>query len=168
MPDYQEVLLMTFGDFLVRDGASEKTRKNYKSDLRHFLAWLLNSSEAGNRESIASEKELLSLVSTERLENYKQTQLLSQVPAATINRRLSALRIFFRFATVQGWATEDPTRRILNIPKAKPPSEHQSLDEMVVSFEENMRKNNQPWSENDRHDLLEFFDWLKVNQPSHV
>ncbi len=168
MPDYQELLLTAFEDFLVRDGASEKTRKNYKSDLRHFLAWLQNSGEAITRESIASEKELLSLVSAERLEKYKQTQLLSKVPAATINRRLSALRIFFRFANLQGWVTDDPIRGILNIPKAKSPSENQSLDEMIVSFEENMRKNNQPWSENDRHDLLEFFDWLKVNQPSHV
>lgn len=168
MPDYQEILLTTFEDFLVRDDASEKTRKNYKSDLRHFLTWLQNSSEAASRESIASEKELLSLVSAERLENYKQTQLLSQVPAATINRRLSALRIFFRFANLQGWVMEDPTRRILNIPKAKPPSEHQSLDQLIVSFEENMRKNNQPWSESGHHDLLEFFDWLKMNQPSHV
>jgi site-specific recombinase XerD len=168
MPDYQEILLTTFEDFLVRDGASEKTRKNYKSDLRQFLLWLQNSGEAATHESFDSEKELLSFVSPERLENYKRSQLLANVPTATINRRLSTLRIFFRCAVLQGWVTDDPTRLILNIPKAKLSPKNESLDEMIAAFEENMRKNNTPWSEGDRKDLLDFFNWFSGNQASHV
>ncbi len=117
LQDYQDFIERTFAGFLLEQGASEITRKNYRTDIKHFFTWALNSYQQKLAADPQNAKELVSYVKREGLEEYKQAQVLDRTPSATINRRLSAIRMFFKCAVVQGWVTDDPTPGVNNLPK---------------------------------------------------
>ena len=104
--DYQASIDQAFSDFLEKRGVSKITRKNYRTDLRHFLAWA--------RLPI-DQVFPFKRITTPLFDAYKQSQILSKTPPATINRRLSTIRMFFRCAIAQGWVTDNPTKNIVNI-----------------------------------------------------
>src|SRR3990172_3826773 len=93
LQDYQDFIERTFVGFLLEQGASEITRKNYRGDIKHFFSWLLNLYQRKQSSGQKNEKELVTYVPPEFLEEYKGSQTLDRTPTATINRRLSALRI---------------------------------------------------------------------------
>ena len=119
LADYQAFIERTFLGFLQEQGASEITQKNYRTDIKNFFNWIITTAQ--NDESVArttEQKGLLRQITIELLENYKRSQVLAHVPIATINRRLSTLRIFFRCAISHGWVSEDPTKYLTNLPKS--------------------------------------------------
>jgi site-specific recombinase XerD len=84
--------------------------KNYVSDFRYFAGWLEQSGIYAN-DSI----ELVSRVTPEVVDSYKQYLLSGKLPRQTINRRLSSLRKFFVFAIAQGWTRLNPAKKIHNV-----------------------------------------------------
>ena len=101
----QSFFEQAFLDFLIKQNVSRITRNNYISDLRYFFRWLSPLPP--------------STMSTDILEQYKQSQIYQYIPIASINRRLSTLRKFFTCAASNGWTTTNPTTMLSNIAKTK-------------------------------------------------
>jgi len=105
IPMDQSFFEQAFLDFLIKQNVSRITRNNYISDLRHFFRWLSPLPPT--------------TLSTDILEQYKQSQIYQYIPIASINRRLSTLRKFFACAAKNGWTTTNPTTTLSNITKTK-------------------------------------------------
>lgn len=101
VPYYLDDIEMSFVVFLQKDGASVKTRKNYKSDVRHFLRWF-------NRP--------IKSITPTHINEYKK-YFSSNTPQATLNRRLSTMRTFFSFCLESGLIATNPSRTITNVSK---------------------------------------------------
>ena len=118
--NYLTKLITSFDDFLAIENASKQTRKNYKSDLTAFFSWFCEASQsASSSPRTDSPKEALRLITTESIEAFKRWLKIAHAPPATINRRLSALRAFFRFTTLNGWTQQNPAQYVANIPMPK-------------------------------------------------
>jgi len=95
--------------------------KNYLSDLRHFLGWLIFYWKSHFDDSLSLDLvnqnliEILKQVQVNTIKNYKSYLVDNQIPIKTINRRLSTLRKFFSFCISQGWIKENPAKKISNI-----------------------------------------------------
>ena len=61
----------------------------------------------------------MSLVKPIEIENYKTSQIESKTPPATVNRRLSSVRIFFQCAVENHWLSVNPADKVANITKPK-------------------------------------------------
>lgn len=125
--NYLSKLISAFDEFLTVENASKQTRKNYKSDLNAFVSWFTETIQtADDVPSINSPADALRPITTDRIEDFKRWLRLSHTPPATINRRLSALRAFFRFAALNGWVKDNPAAVVSNIPLPKVQAEVES------------------------------------------
>jgi integrase/recombinase XerD len=95
--------LAEFGLYLKLDcGLSENTAKSYTSDLAQFLTWL-DTSEKNHR--VAAVTHDLIVAWLDSLSN-------QAVGSRSRARKLSALRLFFKFALSKKWCEGDPTVEI--------------------------------------------------------
>jgi len=98
-------LASEFAQALARADASPKTVVAYRWDLEVFLTWL--------KEGPASRATSLCRLSSIDLVAYRQHLVqVERLKPATINRRLQALRRFFRWAKQQDLVKEDPTDEV--------------------------------------------------------
>ncbi|MEK7532881.1 MAG: site-specific integrase, partial [Patescibacteria group bacterium] len=119
--NYLTKLTTSFEEYLVIKHAAKQTRKNYKSDLMAFFSWFCEAQQTPSPTThIESHADALHLIQTESIDAYKRWLVIAHTPPATINRRLSAIRAFFRFATLHGWVQNNPTQYITNV--QQPPS----------------------------------------------
>ena len=90
--------------------------KNYRSDLRHFLGWLILKlqSEEIPTESFNSDLTIIQVITVSRIQQYKAYMLENNLPINTVNRRLSTVRKFCSFGISQGWITENPAKSVQN------------------------------------------------------
>jgi site-specific recombinase XerD len=101
---------------LAREGAAPKTLRSYRSDLAHFAGWFAES--AGEAFAPAA-------VTPTDVRDYRAALLtVANRAPATVNRRLAALRRFFRWAKAQKLVAELPTEGVrgVNTPKKAPKS----------------------------------------------
>ena len=134
--NYLEKLIIAFDEYLGIENASKQTRKNYKSDLHAFFEWFTHSQqEPSSSIHLDSQKEVLRLFTTESIEDFKRNLVISHVPTATVNRRLSSIRAFFRFAVLNGWMQDSPAAYVTNIPlsSVKKTTEFISRDHELTS-----------------------------------
>lgn len=85
-------LISDFKLFLQSKTNSKVTIKNYLSDLRYFIGWLI--SVKGTEEK---KQWKLNETSFETLKDYKNYLIGANLPIKTVNRRLSSLRLFCVF-----------------------------------------------------------------------
>ncbi len=116
---YLDNVEISFTDFLEHQGASVKTRKNYKSDARHFLGWFVLALQSKLGSLPRSHSKFIRLITPRMIEEYKRFLLDNTIPVSTINRRLSTIRSFFHFCQLQGWISSNPTNLLANIPLIK-------------------------------------------------
>jgi site-specific recombinase XerD len=101
--------VLQYGEYLTESGLSERTVKNYVADLRHFAAWsgrckrgpLLETTEDDIRAYIVD-------LATAKAH-----------PPATVNRRLQAIRKFFKHALESGFVQQDPSLGVKLLPVAR-------------------------------------------------
>jgi integrase/recombinase XerC len=86
--------------FLLQQGRSERTVAEYAADLKQFALWF----EGTTGQAFSPEKVVPLDITTHR--SYLQT--VRGLAPSTINRRLQALRSFFRWAYSQGKTQENP------------------------------------------------------------
>jgi hypothetical protein len=84
-------LLLQFKEYLIATGVAYNTRKNYTSDLSTFVDYLNKNNQYFSLLTLSF------VLSDTNLENYK-LWLLKNSPLNTVNRRLSSIRKFGRFA----------------------------------------------------------------------
>jgi site-specific recombinase XerD len=98
--------------YLIRQGCSPLTVKNYLSDVKNFFDWL--AAKTGIHYQVAG-KGIFGIFTKETILEYQQDLLTAKTPRSTINRHLSALRKLGEFARSQGWLSENPAAKIGNV-----------------------------------------------------
>lgn len=86
------------------------TVKNYLSDLRHFLGWLVIMFKINFKTN-----DIIPLINPKSINDYKNYLIQNTIPYKTINRRLSTIRKFCTFCIFQGWMKQNPAKQIQNI-----------------------------------------------------
>jgi Site-specific recombinase XerD len=126
----------SFKKFLIAENISPITLKNYLSDLRHFLGWMILKIKAQNKKNFENlpPLEFLNQINESLVEEYKNYLVVNAIPAKTINRRLSTIRKFLSFCISQGWLKENPAKKIKNL-KLK-------IDSIISSFALSLEKEN--------------------------
>lgn len=121
---------------------TQNTIKNYLSDIRHFLGWLIFKLQAQNLK-LKIEKNfplaVLNQVSINLIEEYKSYLVENKIPIKTTNRRLSTLRKFFSFCIDQGWLKENPAKEVKNINPEKPKNQ---IEDLLDEFKKDLQKEN--------------------------
>lgn len=90
---------------------SDKTVVSYGTDLREFDAFLR---EECQREVSPQE------VDASLIREWMMSLMEKEVKATSVNRKLSALRSFYKFLLKRGMVTVDPTRKVTGPKKKKP------------------------------------------------
>lgn len=142
---YLDDVITAFSDFLIQRGVSVKTRKNYRSDARHFLRWF-------NRP--------LKTVTPALINEYKK-YFSSNTPQATVNRRLSTMRTFFAFCVHSGMLLENPTTKIASF------SDYLNPKMLLAHFQANLEREGAAKAtiKNYGTDVRQFLTW--VTQYAH-
>ncbi|OGG13668.1 hypothetical protein A2875_04025 [Candidatus Gottesmanbacteria bacterium RIFCSPHIGHO2_01_FULL_46_14] len=138
VPIYQDILKPAFFSFLTAQGASRKTQKNYWSDVAAFISWFIAATSPSINQQNNHPGLLLQALLPNHINDYLQYQLQQKISTATINRRLSSLRIFFNCALEMTWLSYHPMEGIANIKMGHPdgPSTHIAL---LKQFEEHLK-----------------------------
>ena len=106
-----EKALTAFGEALAEDDASASTREGYVQDVRQFFAWF--GTVEGRRSPITS-------VRAVDIASYRNHLLdVERRRGSTVNRKLQALKRFYRFALDAGWRKDDPTRKTKSVRTGK-------------------------------------------------
>lgn len=106
----RDQVLADYATHLEASGLSAGTIKSYVADLRDFASWL----ERSGRGSALSAKE-------DDIRDYCQDLIVTkQHPSATVNRRLQAMRKFYKYALDAALIDEDPSSQIKLLPQARP------------------------------------------------
>ena len=161
--DYQAILESSFIEFLTADGASEKTRNNYRSDLRHFIGWTMLTIVSRGYSAPQTHLEFIKLMTPDLLQNYKLYLLENKIPAATINRRLSTLRIFVRMVMERGWMRNNPILTLVNI--ADKQKSTNDVEEILLHWKHDLEQEGASKStiKNYLIDVRKFLEW--TNNP---
>jgi site-specific recombinase XerD len=95
---------------LGRQGMAAKTITTYTSDLVSFARWFIDSTGEPFRAASVTPSDIL---------DYKaHLRTVQRRQAATVNRRLAALRKFFLWAQATGRIAENPTSSVKGVPAA--------------------------------------------------
>ena len=117
---YQDILKSAFITFLTANGASTKTQKNYWSDVQDFVSWFIAASMPVGEHRNNHPRLLFQALSRNHIEQYVQHLARQKISGATINRRLSSLRMFFSCCLEMMWLSYHPMEGIANIKTARP------------------------------------------------
>jgi integrase/recombinase XerD len=111
-----------FLEELIRQGMAAKTVTTYQSDLTSFACWFTDSTG----EAFAAR----AVTPTDILDYKAHLRTVQRRQAATVNRRLAALRKFFLWAQATGAVTDLPTATVKGVPSA--PRSPKSLQKREV------------------------------------
>src|SRR5918998_4332991 len=115
---------------LERQEASPRTRASYRLDLLHFFRWFEQTvGDASTPESVTP---------TDVREYRGHLLTVERRRPATVNRRLAALRRFFRWAKAMGLAKELPTENVKGVtssPRAPRWLEKRDVDRLIRAVE---------------------------------
>lgn len=165
VPDYQVYLGSLFSAYLTDQKASNKTIQNYLSDCRNFFRWMTlrrpipTTSSTSDAPSKAFRTYIQS-VQSEDLEEYKGTLILSQIPSATINRRLSALRMLFRCLMKHNIIVNNVANTVQNVSLDRNETPETSL---IFHFKQYLEKEGTAIQNIELYsaDVNEFIHWLQ-------
>lgn len=156
-----------FSTFLKIRGYSAVTIRNYRSDLNHFLGWLILSLKSRNLPVFNNYLELLKYYFRENfLTDYKKYLVDNNLPFSTINRRLSTLRTLADFCLEQGLIKENPAKAISNLTAPQSTKTNISLgqEQILLDFQKALEKegNTSNTIKNYLSDIREFLAWAKT------
>lgn len=163
---YQSILEEVFTIFLQRQGASKKTQKNYCTDMRHFMTWLTVSIIPVQRTHPRDHVELVSLITNDVLHLYRDELLNHNVPAGTINRRLSALRMFLSACQHRGWITGEMTVDIKNVKQGQLAAIETVIQNKLKQWETTLSSQgvSDATIRSYTHDVREFLKWVHTQR----
>lgn len=104
----------TFEEYLRSRKVTGVTLRNYRADLLHFFHWSKGYLAAQNIQ-VKNLEALLPYFDLHLIDDYLSSAKEDKTPASTINRRLSTLRSFSKFAVETGLIKENPTENITNL-----------------------------------------------------
>lgn len=141
-------LLKEFQQYLKSRKLSQKSIKNYVSDVRHFLKWTAKN----NLKDFTS-----TLFST-----YKSHLINNKTPIKSINRYLSSLRRFGLFLKQEKLMPFNPTKNLMNIRETKGPAPSRPVLPLIDKFKGSLEQQGlKPATiKNYVSDVNQFLDWL--------
>jgi site-specific recombinase XerD len=159
----QSKIEQTFLAFLQANSISEKTQGNYVSDVRHFIEWLVSFFHlTGMINDITA---TLNNVTGQTIESYKTSQVTVGTPVSTVNRRLSSIRMFFKWANESGFTKTNPTVTIKNIigPSNEPDV---TVEAIIGKFADSLKNEGAAdvTIKNYINDISEFLTWVIPRQ----
>lgn len=89
---------------------SQRTVENYREDLKLFEQYARNLSESFTWESVDSDM----------IRNWMEHMIDAGNRATSVNRRLSALKMFYRFALVRHYVESDPAHSLKGPKESRP------------------------------------------------
>lgn len=153
-----------FKQYLLAGNNKPVSIKNYLSDFRHFVGWLIFKFKVRSSKFEVEEKpfRIVNQITISLIEEYKSYLIENNIPTKTINRRLSTVRKFCSFCVSQGWMKENPARQISNVKKNPSNSDLTSMSQILESFKNDLLKENlnQPTVKSFLNDIEEFFATL--------
>lgn len=151
----QDEIISHFASYLTQQGSSKKTQKNYCADIEDFLSWV--STELSISE--------LSVVKKSEIEKYLESQKALGKSVATMNRRLSSLRVFYTFLTTSKPNQQNPMEHISNVVVDEVVLQHQQV---IQAYEAKLRGEGKNPSAVSNHKtvVVEFLKWIKRHHPS--
>jgi len=155
----------SFKAYLKVKGASPNTIKNYLADLNHFLAWLELTLKGQNIALDRSLPELfIRYFEPNYLAKYKNYLVQNQLPAATVNRRLSTLRTFGGFCLSQAWITENPAKKLTNVSLEQKTVDSRQKTEILEEFKQSLEEEKaSPFTiKNYLADIRNFLTWVEL------
>ncbi|QQG41613.1 MAG: site-specific integrase [Candidatus Woesebacteria bacterium] len=153
-----------FIKYLSSLGLSPKTHKNYRSDLGHFISWLiLRVKSLGSY--VTTLTEAVPFMNKNIVSEYKSYLIENNIPAKTINRRLSTLRHLTKYLAISNLISTDLMGGVENISDGIKVIKNTSdplIDEFRAHLEtEKVSKNT---VKNYVSDVRQFLSWLEANQ----
>ena len=140
-----------FTDYLVAENISPLTLKYYRSDIKHFFSWLAKTNASND---------IAEMVTFENIVEYKNYSAQDEAPVKTINRRLSTIRKFCTFCISQGWLSENPAKKVINVTKtmttAKLSVEEPQKNDLFLEFKQEFPT--------DYANLSDFFEIINYSQ----
>ncbi len=158
--NYQSILLNHFEAYLANIGSSVKTQKNYRSDVRHLFTWISLETRLLSQITISKPEHLCILLSPGLLAQYRQSLIDSSTPRATINRRLSSIRIFFQCLKHLGFISDNPAISLSNV--LNHPIDENYQEAILRDFEKNLITEgaSKKTIANYISDVKQFLSWL--------
>ncbi len=149
-------------------GLSPKTHKNYRSDLNHFIDWLiLHIKSMGSYVDTLTET--VPFLNKDIPLKYKSFLTENNTPIKTINRRLSTLRHLTRYFVISNLITTDIMEDIENISSGNKVIKNISapiVDAFRMHLEtEKVSKNT---VKNYVSDIRQFLSWLEKTNSSNL
>ncbi|MCJ7826017.1 site-specific integrase, partial [Patescibacteria group bacterium] len=160
VPDYQALFDLEFSIYLQQQGASEKTKKNYRMDVRHFFAWLSKEHTAPAATLCPyPSRDILNPITADVINWYKQSLSKANIPLSSVNRTLSSLRLFFQCATKKGWIEQSPMETIRNLLMKE--AHKSSIKERFTAFLTEKQTSGKT-QKNYQMDVAQFLAWLRT------
>ncbi len=159
-----------FKNYLQTRKISASSIKNYLVDIKHFLEWFtlyLKTNQIKFAENQTSS--IASYLTAEKIELYKNFLLNNQTAVKTINRRLSALRLFGSLAFAQGWLDHNPAKLVKNISFPEKWQEknksNQVIQDILTAFASDLKKQgaSQTTIKNYLTDIRQFLNFVNLN-----
>lgn len=133
----EDKIISSFFESLSYDHYSSITLKNYRSDISNFIDWFI----LGVRSLgvfAESFSEAIPFLKKETSSSYTASLIQSNIPFATINRRLSALRRFSRYLLASQILSFDFMQGVVNVSSNTPREKIESSGEILKAFEKHM------------------------------
>ena len=147
-----------FLKYLTDLGISQKSHKNYRSDLSHFSDWFLVKVRQWG--VITSEfSETMPFLNQESAAEYRHFLVTSEVAEKTINRRLSTLRHLSRFLAATQILDFNFMEGITNISQVSHSDTYPLLPQFEKHLGENKASNNT--IRNYVNDVKQFLAWAE-------
>ncbi len=128
-PPVKNLISSFIESLAVEKGYSENTCRAYHNDLEGFLAYLIQNRSSGKSSAPASDQIQIDGVNLIILRSYLGW-LHRKNKKATIARKLSAVRSFFKFLVKRGLIKDNPADSILTPKQGKTIPDYLPVDEM--------------------------------------
>jgi len=146
--------------YLISQGCSPLTVKNYLSDVKDFFDWL--AQKTGIHYQTAGQA-IFGIFTKETIREYQQDLMSAKTPHSTINRHLSALRKLGEFARSQGWLSENPATKVKNFNFSSSQITSQKILKNFKKYLEKEKKN--PLTiKNYLSDVRHFLEWIEMKK----
>lgn len=108
--------------------------------------------------------EFVGNITADALNNYKLYLTENKIPASTINRRLSAIRMFFHSCHVYGWIDQNPAITLTNVATKQINADPRDpLEKMLLHWKADLQQEGASKStiKNYATDVRKFLEWMQ-------
>lgn len=162
------MLQTDFENYLKSLGISGKSHKNYRSDLSHFLGWVILKLKSHGVQ-IQELADIVPFLQNNIGTDYKEYLAENGIPVKTVNRRLSTLRHLSKFFLTTEVTDFDFMDKVTNI-SLHGTATKLDVHPLINSFEgfleaEKVSKNT---IKNYLSDIRQFMSWLEKNRHAQI